>query len=207
MSKTDTEILAKFFPLEAVNQIAFLLGKYCVRLRVSRERVSKLGDFRPSRGGGLHQISVNSNLNTYEFLLVFLHELSHLIVYRSSGRSVLPHGKEWKGVYGRLIREFAEAGMFHPVLRDQLIHYSYRVKATGVADVGLARALRLFDKNPDQDEWHYLEEVPDHSLFRLRSGRVFRKGERIRKRFRCFCPENNMSYLIHPMARVNRTDQ
>lgn len=202
-----TESLAQFLPLEAVDYIAFLLEKDNVQLQVSRERVSKLGDFRPRKGSGMHRISVNANLNKYEFLLVLLHELSHLIVYRSHGRSVLPHGKEWKAVYGGLIREFAEAKMFHPVLHDQLVSYSYKVKAAGVADISLAMALRMFDKDGYAQDWHYLEEIPQRSLFRVRSGRIFRKGEKIRKRFRCFCLENNLSYLIHPMVRVNQTDE
>lgn len=205
MRKTVTEALSEFLPLEAVDYIASLLEKNNVQLQVSRERVSKLGDFRPRKGSGMHRISVNGNLNRYEFLLVLLHELSHLIVYRSHGRSVLPHGREWKAVYGGLIREFTEAKMFHPVLQEQLVNYSYKVKAAGVADIPLAMALRMFDKTGNEQDWHYLEEIPQKSLFRVRNGKVFRKGERIRKRFRCFCPENNLSYLIHPMMRVNQT--
>ena len=207
MKETETETLAELFPVEAVDSIASLLDEYSVQLKASRERVSKLGDFRPGRGAGLHRISVNANLNQYEFLLVFLHELSHLIVYQSHGRSVLPHGKEWKGVYGGLIREFVKARMFHPVLHDQLLRYSHRVMAAGVGDVSLAMALRMFDKTENKQRWHYLEEIPEQSLFRVRSGKVFRKGKRIRKRFRCLCLNNNLSYLIHPMAHVNHTDE
>jgi len=207
MRKTETETLARFFPVEAADRIASLLDEYAVQLKVSRTRVSKLGDFRPGRGSGWHRISVNANLNQYEFLLVFLHELSHLIVYQTHGRSVLPHGKEWKAVYGGLIREFTETRMFHPALHDQLLRYSQRVKASGVADISLALALRMFDKSDDDQGWHYLEEIPEKSLFRARSGKVFRKGERIRKRFRCFCLNNNLSYLIHPMAHVNYADE
>ena len=202
-----TETLAEFFPVEAVVNIASLLEKHGVQLQASRERVSKLGDFRPCKGSGLHRISVNANLNKYEFLLVFLHELSHLMVYQSHGRSVFPHGIEWKSVYGGLIREFTEAQIFHPVLHDELIRYSYKVKAAGVADMPLALILRMFDKSDNGQSWRYLEEIPERSLFRVRSGRVFRKGEKIRKRFRCFCLENNLPYLIHPMARVNRTGE
>ena len=207
MRKTVTETLAEFFPVEAVDHIASLLKIHGVQLHASKERVSKLGDFRPRKGAGLHRISVNANLNKYEFLLVFLHELSHLMVYQSDGRSVLPHGKEWKAVFGGLIRECTEAQMFHPVLHDQLVNYSYKVKAAGVADISLAMALRLFDKTDNGQEWYYLEEIPEKSLFRVRSGRVFRKGEKIRKRFRCFCPESNLPYLIHSMARVNQAGE
>ncbi len=202
MGKTVNDILAAYFPVNAVEAVKKLLEDNRVKLRISRGRLSRLGDFRPSGGGSYNQISINSNLNIYEFQLIFLHELAHLYVLRDHGPGVRPHGREWKECFGRLIREFIQRGFFHPSISGILKDYSYRVKASGVADIALMKALRVFDKKPGSDNWLFLEEVSDNGVFTLRNGRVFQKQERLRTRFRCLCQDTRKQYLIHHAARV-----
>ncbi len=219
MSHNNTrEILSRYFPVEAADHIGQLLTDYRIRLKVSRGRATRLGDFKPAVNGGLHRISVNGDLNIYAFLLVFIHELAHLQVYNQfRGKSasvhmptsikptlprITPHGKEWKRQFGELIRLYIDKGYFHPLLHASLLHYSHRVRASGIASEPVARALRLFDDHGEKDPFILLEELPEQGVFSSRSGRQFRKGTLLRKRYRCLCLDNQKTYLFHPMSSV-----
>jgi SprT protein len=209
--KNTKEILSRYFPIDAVNAISQLMEAHRIRLKVPAGRATRLGDFKPAVNGGLHQISVNGDLNIYAFLLVFAHELAHLLVHEQLGgksdsllrpRRIQPHGKEWKRQFGELIRLFVERGYFHPLLREPLNHYSLRVRASGIASEPVVRALRLFDDHAEEDGYILLEEMPHQGVFYSRSGRPFRKGALLRKRYKCLCLDNQRTYLFHPMASV-----
>lgn len=210
MSPNNTrEILSRYFPVEAVDHISQLLSDYRVKLKVNRGRATRLGDFKPAVNG--HRISVNGDLNIYAFLLVFIHELAHLQVYKQFREKsdslhgptrITPHGKEWKRQFGEMIRLFVDRGYFHPLLHESLLQYSRRVRASGIASEPVARALRLFDDHGKKDPFILLEELPDQGVFSSHSGRQFRKGSLLRKRYRCLCLDNQKTYLFHPMAAV-----
>jgi hypothetical protein len=179
-----------------------LLADHRILLKVSRGRASRLGDFKPGLSGQAHRITVNGDLNIYAFQLVFLHELAHLLVWENTRGRTPPHGEEWKQAFGALIRDFLGRGLFHPSTRDTLWSYSHKVRATGIACEGVVRELSLFDREAASDPLVFLEEVPLESLFYTRTGRLFRKDQKLRKRFRCHCLDNQRAYLFHPLARV-----
>ena len=202
MAKSHASALAAHVPLEAVKPLMKLLHSHQIRLVITRDRITKLGDFRPAVNGSPARISVNGGLNIYEFLMVFLHELAHLYVHEKCTNKVRPHGTTWKQIYGELIRHYAEEGIFHPSLCDMLVKYSYKVKASGIADLELSKALRRFDRTEKDLSWHFLEELPRDSVFKTSNGRLFRKEDRLKRRFACQCMHNNRKYLFHPTARV-----
>jgi SprT protein len=203
MQPAFKETLARYVPVEALDEVTNLVKQHQIRLKVRRGRLSKLGDFRPSRNGNPHQITLNGTLNVFAFLLVFLHEFAHLIVWEKHGRAVAPHGKAWKDTFGYLLREAAAKGYFHPSLKDEIIEYSFKIKAAGLASPELQRQLRLFDKEPViENEKVFLEDIPENSLFFAANGRVFRKEDKLRKRYRCLCMRNKRTYLFNPMAEV-----
>ena len=205
MSKACKDTLARFVPVEALDEVVSLIDIYQIKLKIRKSRLSKLGDFRPGINGRLPQISLNGNLNVYAFLLVFLHELAHHIVWEKYGRAAAAHGKAWKETFGFLLRDFAHKGFFHSSLTEAVIDYSFKVKASGLASASLQRQLRMFDKEPDNDndnEKVFLEDMPERSLFVAANGRLFRKEGKLRKRYRCLCVRNKRTYLFHPMAEV-----
>lgn len=202
MRPTEKELLGSCLPAEAVEPVLELLKEHRIHLVITRNRISKLGDFKPGNAKRPHTITVNGSLNKYSFLLVFLHELSHLIVFKRCSNHVKPHGKEWKQQFGAIVREAVEAGLFHPSLEEELTDYSHRVKASGVADVALSRALARFDGDNAVSGWHFLDELPHDVVFQTMNGRTFMKEEKVRTRYRCLCLDNKRRYLINQLARV-----
>ncbi|MEE4178571.1 MAG: hypothetical protein V2I46_13780 [Bacteroides sp.] len=208
MQPAYKETLARFVPVQALEEVVRLIESHGIHMKVRRSRLSKLGDFRPARQGRPHQITVNGNLNIYAFLMVFLHELAHLLVWEQHGKAVSPHGKLWKDTFGYLLRDFIRKGYFHPSLEEAMVDYSFHVKAAGMGSPELQRQLRLFDPEPlSESNQVFLEEVPDRSLFVAANGRMFRKEDQLRKRYRCLCLRNKRTYLFHPMARVTPVEE
>ena len=73
--------LNTYLPEGAFEPVVQLINHYKVHLTVTRERKSVLGDYRHAVLGANHKITVNGNLNKYEFLITLLHELEHLLCF------------------------------------------------------------------------------------------------------------------------------
>jgi SprT protein len=71
--------------------------------------------------------------------------------------------------------------------------------ASSCAEDGLLRVLRRYDK---QNHHHLVEELAINALFRTSDGRVFKKGEKLRKRFKCAEVKTGKVYLFSPVYEV-----
>ena len=47
-----------------------------------------------------------------------------------------------------------------------------------------------------------VEKLPVNAVFKIKDGRVFRKGEQLRKRFKCVEVSTKRVYLFSPVAEV-----
>lgn len=200
----DTEILARYLPQPAINTVYEGLKNGNIRLTVSRSRKSKLGDFRPGAAGKSHRISVNGDLNPFHFLIVFVHEQAHALVYDRHGNKVMPHGQEWKEAYRILMQPYLEQHIFPDDIARSLKNYLLNAKAINGTDLALTRILARYDTHKSSGT--ELETLPEGSLFRASSGRVFKKLDRRRKRFKCLCMATGRLYLFNPVARVEMLD-
>jgi hypothetical protein len=81
------------------------------------------------------------------------------------------------------------------VLQKSLINS----KASSTSDIELSRVLKKYDK--PTDELH-VEELKSGALFQVQNGKQFKKGERIRTRYKCQNIQNNRFYLFHPLTPV-----
>jgi len=90
------QALAQYLPEGSFEPVVEYLNYYKVYLTVTQKRKSVLGDYRHAYAGNNHRITVNGNLNKYEFLITLLHELAHLLTFEQFGNRVEAHGKEWK---------------------------------------------------------------------------------------------------------------
>jgi hypothetical protein len=191
--------LYHYLPEGAVGGVTKLLEKHRVRITIKRKRVSKLGDYRPPSRDGIHRISINGDLNPFSFLLTMLHEIAHLKVWDRYGRKVKPHGKEWKQAFTSIALPFIEDGVFPDELASPLGDYFLNPPASTFSNPVISKLLAGYDNESDSV---MLETLPAQSLFRIHNGKTFRKLEKIRKNYRCFCIDNKKYYTIKPIALV-----
>ncbi|MEJ7611064.1 MAG: SprT-like domain-containing protein [Ferruginibacter sp.] len=176
---------------------------YRVQLTIARKRRSVLGDYRHAHAGKGHRISINSDLNTYAFLITLLHEIAHLITFEKHGRKVSPHGREWKTCFGGILTEFTGKSIFPPEIEQILLRSLHNPAASSCADEKLLRALKAYDT---QDHHvFFVEELAAGERFYTTDGRVFEKGEKIRKRYKCLEPASGKWYLFSPVYEVRKT--
>jgi len=199
------EILMQYLPGETVDQVSSFLVKYAIQLKITRTRASKLGDYRSPGRNGKHCISINGNLGKHYFYLVFLHELAHLMVWNKYKNRVNPHGKQWKEEFSGLLRQALFLDMLPAELKMPVYEFSKKVKATFASDATLFKALKSLDTA--QQDAITIEDIPEESYFVASNGRMFKKEGKLRKRYRCFCVNNNRRYLFHPMAVVQPVGQ
>ena len=97
--------LQNFIPQAAFDQVTQLLSHDNLVVKIKKERKTRHGDYR-RLPNGKHQITINSNLNTYRFLITLIHEIAHFEAYKSYGKMIKPHGLEWKSVFQHLMLPF-----------------------------------------------------------------------------------------------------
>jgi len=194
------QALADFLPGGTFEQVVEYLNKYKVHLTVTRARKSVLGDYRNAIPGKNHRISVNQNLNKYAFLITLLHELAHLLTFEKYGHRVMSHGKEWKQLYSSLLVTFVQHNVFPEDIKAALRHSIADPAASSCAEEGLMRVLRQYDDKKEHVQ--LIEELPMHAHFKTPDGRVFEKGERLRKRYRCKEVSTGLVYLFSPIYEV-----
>lgn len=194
-----TEVLAQYMPPAAAPIIAKWIDYFNCEFKISKNRSTKLGDYRhPFKGKG-HKISVNNDLNSYSFLVTTVHEFAHLLTWNEHKNKVKPHGAEWKTNFKKMMNPFFELAIFPPEINQTIANYLNNPAASSCTDLSLARALKKYDAHIHSIR---VEELQTDTIFVLKDGRKFMKGERLRKRFRCECLDNGKIYLFNPLAEV-----
>lgn len=181
--RVSFEALIPYIPEGSFEPVLHYIYRYKVQLTITRQRQGVLGDYRHAHGGKGHRISVNSNLNKYSFLITLLHELAHLFTYEKFGNRVASHGKEWKQEFSSILAEFLQLNIFPADIRTSLLDSIRNPAASSCGDAGLMRVLRNYDAA--KPGFFFVEQLPEGALFSIKGERIFRKGEKLRKRFKC----------------------
>ncbi|HXB91577.1 MAG TPA: SprT-like domain-containing protein [Puia sp.] len=202
MSKKETPIdeLRRWLPEQAAQLSLDYLQHYHVHLTITRERKSVLGDYRHATRNSNHRISVNGNLNRYSFLITLIHELAHLVTFMEYGNGVASHGKEWKGIYRKMLEEFIRLAVFPTDILAALKKNLHNLPASSCADEDLMRVLKRYDENAGG--LLLVEQLPEGACFVLEDMRIFRKGKKLRKRFQCMELATGKLYLFSPIYEV-----
>jgi SprT protein len=200
----NSKILLKYIPESAVPLMARWIVDYDFKLRITKERNSRLGDYTSPRNGNNHVITVNHNLNRYAFLITLVHEVAHLVTYNQHRDRVNPHGKEWKTNFSALMQPFLNTETFPLEVFAALRHYLRNPAASSCTDTHLLRTLKLHDEN---SPLIFLEHMPAGSVFLYNGHKVFKKGPRLRKRFKCTELSTGHTYLFNPLAEVEPFDE
>lgn len=187
-----------YIPEQALTKVLQLLDHEQVTIKVKNERKTKHGDYK-RLPNGRHQITINSNLNPYRFLITLIHEIAHLEAFKTYGKLIKPHGIEWKRTFQHLMLPFLNPEVFPPQLLPSLAKHFKNPKASSDTDVNLALALKQFDEPNNKT---YIFDVPFGRNFILYNGRVFKKGNKRVKRYECVEVKTGKIYLFNPNAEV-----
>lgn len=190
--------LQGYIPPQAMDRVLKLLEHDHLVVKVKNERKTRHGDYM-RLPNGTHQITVNSNLNPYRFLITLIHEIAHFEAYRSYGRLIKPHGLEWKRTFQHLMLPFLNPDMFPHDLLPLLATHFKNPKASSDSDAQLALALKQFDKPNGKS---YVFELPLGSTFKLYNGKIFKKSQKRVKRYECIEIKTGKLYLFNPNAEV-----
>lgn len=191
-------VLEKYIPKNAVTPIFEVIKETNVYLKIVNERLTRHGDYR-RLATGQHQITINSNLNPYKFLITLVHELAHLVTFLHFGRRISPHGKEWKNTFQKMMLPFLREEIFPKELLPLLFRHFENPSATTDTDQMLAFALKQYDAPNDL---HCVFQLPSGAYFQIHSGRVFQKGRRRTKRYECLEVKTGRVYIFDPNTEV-----
>ncbi len=195
------ELLPKYIPANAVHYCFDLWVANPFHFKVTRKRQTKLGDYRFDPVRNEHTISVNYNLNQYNFLITYLHEFAHLLTTEKYERKAEPHGREWKNFFKETMAPVMNSLIFPEELLPVLKRHMLNPKASSQSDPHLVKALRKYDR--DYNDQLLLDEIEKGDEFSFK-GNAFRKLESRRTRVVCYHLATGRKYLIPKIARVDK---
>ena len=171
-----------------------------VQIRIRRPRLTKLGDFRPAQLGKPSRITINSDLHSIEFLITLAHEFAHAENFRVHGRKVNPHGIEWKTIFREKLLEIIASGLLDKKFEKAIIACFF--KRERIATSSCLQLKRLYDEESGLIPAMRVEDIPIGSIFKTNAGRLLKKGNKIRTRYKCWDIRTKRYYTVHPMAEI-----
>jgi len=185
-----------YIPEKAISAVNYLIDTYKINLKIVNERQTKHGDFKKFPDGRT-QITVNNNLNKYQFLLTLIHEIAHHVTYKKFGR-VQPHGKEWKTVFQHLMLPFLNPDVYPKNILPHLTNHFKNPKASTDSDVNLSLALKGGIASEGKS---FIFEVRNGSIFQYKNT-LYKKGNKRRTRYECLNLSNKKTYLFSQQTEV-----
>ncbi len=201
-SKVNFSALQSYLPEGSFEPVLEYLHEFKIQLTITRSRSSVLGDYRHAHENKGHRISINGDLNKFSFLITLLHEIGHLITFLKYPKRVQPHGSEWKSNFGAILTVFVAKNIFPADVKTALISSISNPAASSCADIKLLRVLKSYDQK--KADVYFVEQLPAGQLFEIKGKRIFEKGEKIRKRFKCREISTGKWYLFSPVSEVKK---
>lgn len=193
-------VLEQFLPPDSLPYIESILVNTPLLIRVTPPRKTRYGSFTLNRKTGRYIIHISSKLNPYAFMITLIHEIAHVKSYELYGNKVKPHGDEWKNIFINLLLPPVKNDVFPPDLRQVLLQHLSNPKSSGSYDTLLVKTLSLYDK--EADDLMFIEDVPHGAEFCLNDNKVFVKGEKLRRRYKCQEKKSKRFFLFNPAAKV-----
>jgi len=194
------EALIPYIPEGSYEPVLHYIFQYKVQLTITRHRQTILGDYRHATSGKGHRISINGSLNKYSFLITLLHELAHLFTFEKYGNRVNAHGNEWKNEFSRILAEFLQKNIFPADIKSTLIKSLKNPAASSCSDEQLLRVLKNYDLK--KNGHCFVEQIGDGGLFKINGERIFKRGPKVRKRFKCQEISTRKWYLFSAVYEV-----
>ncbi len=197
----NVEKLKPFLPQNTIQFVENLIGdKDDLEVNITKPRFSKWGDFRKLNGHFI--ISLNSNLNPYQFLITLLHEYAHYTAFKKFGPAIKPHGKEWKNEFRDILMELVKTNLLPYDLNQAIIGYAVNPRAAVTTDLNLKKTLEKYSFETIIKP-ATIEEVEPGNKF-IFNGRIFERMEKRRKLIKCRDVKKNKLYLFQPDTIVKK---
>ena len=206
MGKTNSplENLRHYLPDDSFELVLPYIIDHKVHLTITRARTTILGNYIGKYKDQNHRISINGNLNKFSFLITLLHEIAHLLAFEKFGTRIKAHGTEWKKEYAHVLSSFVIKKIFPPDIEDELRRTLKNPAASSCAEKELLRILKRYDIG--NSHLILLEQLKADSFFKIKSGRVFQKGNKVRTRFLCKEVATKKMFLFSPVSEVVLVD-
>jgi hypothetical protein len=208
------DVFDRHLPPMAVAYARQLWQQHPFRLRVVLPRRTRFGDFKATPDGDL-QITVNADLAPPAFLLTYIHEVAHRLVYHKytsekalyvAGQRVLrparPHGPVWQQTFQQLMAPLLTEANFSAEVLPLLRHYMNTPAATLSRHPDLARLLRP-GSAPARPDATTVGQLAEGQTFGL-GKKTFVRGKLRRSRIVCTETATGRQYAILPDAAVVR---
>lgn len=199
------ETFKKHVPLPAAEYCWNLWKELPFNFYITKTRQTKLGDFRYRRDQKIQTITINHDLNPYQFLITYVHEVAHYRAFEKFGLTIKPHGLEWKATFRDLISPLLIDEVFPKDVLIPLKRHIANPKASSGADLFLSKSVKRYDENKAFD-LSLLADLTPGAFFELQ-GRAFKKE--LTRRTRVLCQEVNTGrkFLISAHAEVKKIDK
>ena len=195
------QFLVSHLPAPALSYCVQLWEQHQFELRIVRPRRSRLGDFT-RKPHERPRITLNANLNPYSFLVTYLHEVAHHVVYSVRyKKKIAPHGPEWKQAFRQLLLPLLHEEYFPDDILTPLERYANNPKASTGSDPALVQALARYNTPevaPNKKTLLHLSEGVNF-VFQKRE---FTRGPLRRTRVLCVETTSRRRYTIPAHAMV-----
>lgn len=172
---------------------------------ITKSRSTKLGDFRYRKDRTIQTITINSDLNAFQFLITYLHEVAHHRVFKNYGTGKKPHGLEWKRTFQETISPMLSDLVFPIDILIPLKRHMQNPKACTGADLFLIREIKKYNIQKQEPGHSLLTDVKLGSFFELK-GRKFQKETVRRTKVLCIEIPSGKKYLISTHAEVRKLE-
>ncbi len=195
------QFLASYVPASAICYCVQLWEQHQLELRIVRPRRSRLGDFT-KKPHERPRITLNADLNPYSFLITYLHEVAHHIVYSVRyKKKIAPHGPEWKKAFRELLLPVLDEAYFPEDILLPLKRYALNPKASTGSDPALVQALAKYHIRGIELNKKVLMHLSEGVNFVFQK-REFTRGPLRRTRVLCIEKTSRRRYTIPAHALV-----
>ncbi len=199
--KQFRDVLTKYLPENVMDFVVSLFMSHKVSLVITNKRKTKLGTFTQKKGS-IPVITVNHDLNPYQFLIVLVHEFAHFYTWEKNQNKRMPsHGQFWKNEYAELLVGLIKMKIFPDDIRSCLVQFIQSNFASSKAKFEMENILLNYGKQRT-DKIKLLElEVERNFIY---NGMTFKKLSN--RNSRCICIKTNdisdRKYSFHLLVEV-----
>ena len=190
------EIFQKI-PLGSLEYVKGLLDNQNILIKLKNNRKTKHGDFSVKKDFSV-EITINSDMNPFRFLITLLHEISHFFVYQDFGFKTKPHGFQWKSKFKELLIPVINNKVFPDDILSPLAKYAINPKASTDTDLDLSIALNKYNVSIST----YVLDLEQGDKFKASNKKNYLVIRKRRKRYECMEIDSKKIYLFSPNHKI-----